>query len=162
MIPQGPRLPYAAEARFFPDHHSFALPNLRKLASFHLLRAEMLISCKGWRLLVFMGFSDGNWRLPGSRRGPRPATTFYPRRLSKPYAPDAVCVRDAFGKPAVETNPSFRDAFGKPAVETNPSFFRRVELVPGVGPVVSPVRRLCFSITRLATSPNPSPRELLC
>jgi len=124
MIPQGPRLPYAAEARFFPDHHSFALPNLRKLASFHLLRAEMLISCKGWRLLVFMGFDDGNWRLPGSRRGPRPATTFYPRRLSKPYAPDAVCVRDAFGKPAVETNPSF---------------LRRVELVPGVGPVVSPV-----------------------
>jgi len=38
--------------------------------------------------------------------------------------PDAVCVRDALGKPERETNPSFG---------------RRAELLPGVGPVISPV-----------------------
>lgn len=47
-----------------------------------------------------------------------------------PHAPDAVCVNDALGKPGRETNPSL---------------FRRAELVPGVGSVISPVPTSDFS-----------------
>jgi hypothetical protein len=91
--------------------HSFALHYLQKLiffSAFHAMRLPLSND------LLVLAFRD--WRLPGYRFGPRPRTTFYPRRPFRPHAPDAVCVRDALGKPGLETDPSF---------------FRRVELVPG-------------------------------
>jgi hypothetical protein len=36
--------------------------------------------CPTTAFRAFTGSGDGDWRLPRSRSGPRPATTFYPRR----------------------------------------------------------------------------------
>lgn len=123
MIPREPWPQSAVGARwFFSPLIHLSLPCLRKLPSI----SQRPGSRQLWERLSIpasLGFSDHrDWRLPFSRRGPRPATTFYPRRLiavrPMPYAS--------------------LDALGKPEREADPSLLRRAELLPGISTVRSP------------------------
>jgi hypothetical protein len=65
--PRGSRLPLAAEPRFPRHLHSFALHYLRKLKLFF----SAADSRGSLQSEVRRGPAYGDWRLPGSRRGPQ-------------------------------------------------------------------------------------------
>ena len=118
MIPREPWPRSAVGARrFFSPLIHLSLPCLRKLLSISLRPGSRQIVL-GERLSIpaSLGFSDDrDWRLPRSRRGPRPATTFYPRRLM-----------------AVRPMPyASLDALRKPEREADPSLLRRAKRLPG-------------------------------